>query len=143
MCSIAGITKGNSAKEVLSMLQTMKHRAPDDLGVFNDKNISLGMGRLSIIDLKSKNLCPYQNDKIILSFNGEIYNYKEIRKDLKKKGYQFKTTSDTEVLGNAWDKWGKNIFDKIKGMFVFSIYEKKLVNFLLQEIFLEKNLYII
>tara|TARA_E500000178_G_scaffold309499_1_gene323902 strand:+ start:270 stop:1805 length:1536 start_codon:yes stop_codon:yes gene_type:complete len=125
MCSIAGITKGNSAKEVHSMLQTMKHRAPDDLGVFNDKNISLGMGRLSIIDLKSKNLCPYQNDKIILSFNGEIYNYKEIRKDLKKKGYQFKTTSDTEVLGNAWDKWGKNVLNKIKGMFVFAIYEKR------------------
>ena len=142
MCSIAGITKGNSAKEVHSMLQTMKHRAPDDLGVFNDKNISLGMGRLSIIDLKSKNLCPYQNDKIILSFNGEIYNYKEIRKDLKKKGYQFKTTSDTEVLGNAWDKWGKNIFDKIKGMFVFSIYEKKTGKlFIARDIPGEKPLY--
>ena len=60
-----------------------------------------------------------------MSFNGEIYNYKSIRQDLKKLGYKFKTTSDTEVLGNAWDKWGKNVLNKIKGMFVFAIYEKR------------------
>ena len=124
MCSIAGISNGSS-KDVYTMLNSMVHRAPDDIGVFSDNNISLGMGRLSIIDLKSKNLCPFQNEKIVLSFNGEIYNYKSIRQDLKKLGYKFKTTSDTEVLGNAWDKWGKNILNKIKGMFVFAIYEKR------------------
>ena len=68
MCSIAGITNGNSKKEVMMMLESMSHRAPDDSGIYNDNNISLGMGRLSIIDLKSKNLCPFQNEKIILSF---------------------------------------------------------------------------
>ena len=125
MCSIAGITNGNSKKEVMMMLESMSHRAPDDSGIYNDNNISLGMGRLSIIDLKSKNLCPFQNEKIILSFNGEIYNYKSLRKDLEKFGYVFNTSSDTEVLGNAWDKWGKKIFEKIKGMFVFAIYEKE------------------
>ncbi len=124
MCSIAGITNGNS-KDVTTMLKAMVHRAPDDIGVFQDNHISLGMGRLSIIDLKSNNLCPFQNEKIILSFNGEIYNYKLIREELKKFGYKFKTTSDTEVLGNAWDKWGKNVLNKIKGMFVFAIYERK------------------
>ena len=67
MCSVAGITNGNS-KDVLEMLKMMVHRAPDDIGVFEDRYISLGMGRLSIIDLKSDNLCPYQNEKIILSF---------------------------------------------------------------------------
>ena len=124
MCSIAGITKDNS-KDVTLMLKTMRHRAPDDLGVYNDRNISLGMGRLSIIDLKSENLCPFISEKIVLSFNGEIYNYKSLKQELKKIGYKFKTTSDTEVLANAWDRWGKNILKKIKGMFVFAIYEKK------------------
>ncbi len=124
MCSIAGISEGNS-KVVNKMLKSMVHRAPDDVGVYYNNDISLGMGRLSIIDLKSKNLCPFQNEKIVLSFNGEIYNYKSIRQELKKLGYRFKTTSDTEVLGNAWDKWGKNVLNKIKGMFVFAIYEKR------------------
>tara|TARA_B100001057_G_C22861639_1_gene954784 strand:+ start:2064 stop:3599 length:1536 start_codon:yes stop_codon:yes gene_type:complete len=142
MCSIAGITNRNSTKEVFTMLQSMFHRAPDDLGMFNDENISMGMGRLSIIDLKSKNLCPFKNEKIILSFNGEIYNYKEIRNELKKAGYKFKTSSDTEVLGNAWDKWGKKLFTKIKGMFVFAIYEKKTKKlFIARDIPGEKPLY--
>ena len=86
MCSIAGITNGG-LEEVNKMLQSMVHRAPDDLGVYTDRSISLGMGRLSIIDLKSKNLCPYENNKIVLSFNGEVYNYKSLRSDLKKIGY--------------------------------------------------------
>ena len=85
MCSIAGITNGGF-EEVNKMLQSMAHRAPDDLGVYTDRSISLGMGRLSIIDLKSKNLCPYENNKIVLSFNGEVYNYKSLRSDLKKIG---------------------------------------------------------
>ena len=106
MCSIAGITNGGF-EEVNKMLQSMAHRAPDDLGVYTDRNISLGMGRLSIIDLKSKNLCPYENNKIVLSFNGEVYNYKSLRSDLKKIGYKFYTSSDTEVLAHAWDKWGE------------------------------------
>ncbi len=142
MCSVAGITTGGCEKEVLSMLKTMAHRAPDDIGVFSDTDITLGMGRLSIIDLKSDNLCPFQNHKIVLSFNGEIYNYKSLRKELEKSGYKFYTSSDTEVLGNAWDKWGKKIFSKIKGMFVFAIYEKKTKKlFIARDIPGEKPLY--
>ena len=144
MCSVAGITYGNSKKEVMTMLASMSHRAPDDLGIYTDNNISIGMGRLSIIDLKSNNLCPFQNEKIILSFNGEIYNYKSLRKELEKFGYIFNTSSDTEVLGNAWDKWGKKIFEKIKGMFVFAIYEKKTKKlFIARDIPGEKPLYYI
>jgi len=141
MCSIAGISNGGS-RDVIKMLKSMVHRAPDDIGVFSNEDISLGMGRLSIIDLKSKNLCPFQNEKIVLSFNGEIYNYKSIRKELKQFGYKFKTTSDTEVLGNAWDKWGKNVLNKIKGMYVFAIYEKsKKKLFIARDIPGEKPLY--
>ena len=141
MCSIAGITNGGF-EEVNKMLQSMAHRAPDDLGVYTDRSISLGMGRLSIIDLKSKNLCPYENNKIVLSFNGEVYNYKSLRSDLKKIGYKFYTSSDTEVLAHAWDKWGRDIFKKIKGMFVFAIFEKKTKKlFIARDIPGEKPLY--
>ena len=143
MCSIAGITN-DSPTDVTLMLKTMRHRAPDDLGVYNDRNISLGMGRLSIIDLKSENLCPFISEKIVLSFNGEIYNYKSLRQELKKIGYKFKTTSDTEVLAFSWDRWGKNILKKIKGMFVFAIYEKKTKKlFIARDIPGEKPLYYI
>jgi len=143
MCSVAGITNGNS-KDVLEMLKMMAHRAPDDTGVFEDRYISLGMGRLSIIDLKSDNLCPYQNEKIILSFNGEIYNYKSLKTELIKYGYKFHTTSDTEVLAKAWDKWKKGLLNKIKGMFVFAVYEKKINKlFIARDIPGEKPLYYI
>ena len=108
MCSIAGITNGGF-EEVNKMLQSMAHRAPDDLGVYTDRSISLGMGRLSIIDLKSKNLCPYENNKIVLSFNGEVYNYKSLRSDLKKIGYtNNKLSSDFRpnfFLPLDWKLW--------------------------------------
>ena len=72
MCSIAGVTTFDSGQLVDSLLQLMKHRAPDDKGVYMDENISLGMGSLKIIDLSSKNLCPYIIKDLVLSFNGEI-----------------------------------------------------------------------
>ena len=68
------------------------------------------MGRLKIIDLESENLCPYINQDVVLSFNGEIYNFKEIKKELKDLGFKFKTTSHTEVLALGWSKWGTRIF---------------------------------
>ena len=80
------------------MLQTMKHRSPDDKQIYENRNFSIGMGRLSIIDLKSKGLCLFNEDGYYVSFNGEIYNYIELRKELKKKGWKFRTNSDIEVL---------------------------------------------
>ena len=141
MCSVAGISCG-SKSDVSKMLNAMKHRSPDDMGIYHDKDLSLGMGRLSIIDLKSKNLCPYENSRVVLSFNGEIYNYKDLRKDLQSQGYKFKTNSDTEVLAIAWEKWGIRVFNKLKGMFSFAIYEKKTKNlYLARDIAGEKPLY--
>mgnify|MGYP003321114124 CR=1 FL=1 len=81
MCSVAGITNGNSEKEVKTMLTSMSHRAPDDLGIYTDNNISIGMGRLSIIDLKSKNLCPFQNEKIVFAKSQGIYLESELTLD--------------------------------------------------------------
>ncbi len=142
MCSIAGVTQGNSKKLVNSMLGLMKHRAPDDKGIYEDKNITLGMGRLKIIDLVSENLCPYINKDIVLSFNGEIYNFKDIKSELKSFRYKFKTNSDTEVLALAWHKWGIKTFSKLNGMFAFAIYDKRINKlYLARDIAGEKPLY--
>ena len=124
MCSISGIVNGDKF-EVQKMLSSMRHRAPDDQGIYKDDCICIGMGRLKIIDLYSSNLCPFENDQIILSYNGEIYNYKFLRNKLVKLGYKFKTRSDTEVLANAWIEWKEKVFDKLDGMYAFAIYEKK------------------
>ena len=78
MCSIAGYISGNK-EQVRLMLNSMVHRAPDDLGIFQDKKLSIGMGRLKIIDLRSQNLCPMETDEFVLSYNGEIYNFIELK----------------------------------------------------------------
>ena len=91
----------------------------------NDNNISLGMGRLSIIDLKSKNLCPFQNEKIVLSFNGEIYNYLELRDELQRHGVVFKTDSDTEVLLGMLMRYGEKALTKLNGMYAFVFHDRK------------------
>ena len=144
MCSVAGVTQKNSTYLVDSMLEIMRHRAPDDKGIFQDENITLGMGRLKILDLKSENLCPYINEHLALSFNGEIYNFKVIRKELENLGYVFKTQSDTEVLALAWHKWGTKVFSKLNGMFAFAIYDKRINRlYLSRDIAGEKPLYYI
>ena len=137
MCSIAG---SKTSDEVARMLGMMKHRAPDDEGIVNVGNMTMGMGRLSIIDLKSKGLCPYAEDGYALSFNGEIYNYLEIRKELAAKGWVFRTNSDTEVLLKSWREWGVKCLDKFNGMFAFAIYDGKKI-FLARDIAGEKPLY--
>lgn len=120
MCSIAGSA---TREKVEQMLEIQKHRAPDGNKVIGDKKYNIGMGRLAIIDLKSPNLYPYKEDNYILSYNGEIFNYLELREELKKHGWKFKTNSDTEVLLKAWRQWGTNMFEKLNGMFAFAIYD--------------------
>ncbi len=122
MCSIAGAV---NHKGVEKMIKIQEHRAPDEFGVYKDEHIELGMGRLKIIDLKSSGLAPYQEGELVLSYNGEIYNYIELRKELIKLGWKFRTTSDTEVLMKAWRQWGVKMFDKLNGMFAFAVYDKR------------------
>ena len=136
MCSIAGSL---NRKEVETMLQTMKHRSPDEINLIVDK-FFMGMGRLTILDTKSPGLCPYGDEKIVLSFNGEIYNFIELREELKGKGFQFRTTSDTEVLAKAYQVWGLKMFDKLNGMFAFAILENDKI-ILARDIAGEKPLY--
>src|SRR3990167_5077670 len=139
MCAIAG---ANNKIDVEAMLQLMKHRAPDDQGIFDNGKFVMGMGRLSIIDLKSPGLCPYTENEFVISFNGEIYNYLELKKELQKKGWKFKTNSDTEVLLKAYREWGEKCLEKFNGMFAFAIYDsKKHQLFLARDIVGEKPLY--
>lgn len=127
MCSIA------YGDEVSKMLHKMKHRAPDEEGVVG----KLGMGRLSIIDLESEGLCPFELDGYVLAFNGEIYNYKELREEI---GGRWTTSSDTEVLLRAYLKWGKDCLSRFNGMFAF-IIEGKGEIFMARDIAGEKPLY--
>ena len=122
------------------MLQILKHRAPDDEGVYTDKKFSIGMGRLAILDLKSDNLCPHIEGKFVLTFNGEIYNYLELRKELISKGHLFKTMSDTEVLLKSFIEWKEECLDKLNGMFAFAIYDGEKI-FMARDIAGEKPLY--
>lgn len=137
MCCIAG---SHNEKEVEGMLSMMKHRAPDGSGITKRLDFTVGMGRLAIIDLKSENLCPFTKNGITLVYNGEVYNYKELREELKLNGYVFDTESDIEVVFNSYLKWGVNCLNKFNGMFAFAIMDGEQI-FLARDIAGEKPLY--
>jgi len=131
MCGITGKIffskeKEVSLNELKRMTDVMQHRGPDDEGFFLDENVGLGFRRLSIIDLKSGHqpLCD-NSERYWITFNGEIYNYKELRILLQKKGYFFKTDSDTEVIVNLYAEYKENCLDHLRGMFAFVIWDKK------------------
>ena len=124
MCGIAGIiSKQNRAQELDAMLAIQNHRGPDYTGKWSNECAFIGHNRLSIIDLVAESNQPFQsgNGRYILSFNGEIYNYLEIKQELRE--YQFKTNGDTEVLLAAYLKWGSSCLQKFRGMFAFAIYD--------------------
>ncbi len=128
MCGIAGIFNFNYEaveKENLSdMLEEMKRRGPDDRGVYIDKNIGIGQVRLSIIDLSERGHQPmFSNDsRYAIVFNGEIYNYLELKEQLRSK-YDFRTGTDTEVILAAYINWGEACVDRFNGMWAFAIYD--------------------
>ncbi|MDD1696859.1 MAG: asparagine synthase (glutamine-hydrolyzing) [Methanoregula sp.] len=109
------------------MNSATKHRGPDDEGEYDDKNVSLGHTRLSIIDLSPKGHQPMCNEDetIWLTFNGEIYNFSEIREDLKKAGHVFKSHTDSEVIIHAYEQYGMTCLNRFNGMWAFCIYDKK------------------
>ena len=125
MCGISGFNWKDEAKAAL-MVKTLSHRGPDADGIFVDEGISLGHNRLSIIDLSaSANQPMYDNSgELVIVFNGEIYNFKELKKELEGE-YEFKTKSDTEVILAGYRKWGKDVVNKLNGMFAFAIWDKR------------------
>lgn len=130
MCGIAGIYNFDSLlpKESIlkEMMASMRHRGPDDEGVFVDDKIGLGFVRLSILDLSIAGHQPMVSgdNRYIIIFNGEIFNYIELKAELEKEGVSFKTKTDTEVLLNAYIKWGKAALHKFNGMWAFVIYDR-------------------
>lgn len=125
MCAINGFNFEN--RELAEkMNKATSHRGPDGTGVFVDDGISLGHNRLSIIDLSpDANQPMFDNKKeLAIVFNGEIYNFQEIKKELERE-YEFKTKSDTEVILAGYRKWGKDVVNKLNGMFAFAIWDKR------------------
>jgi asparagine synthase (glutamine-hydrolysing) len=128
MCGITGIiykNKNVEAAELEKMTEKIKHRGPDSSGIYMDKNVGFGHRRLSIIDVSDHSNQTFFYKDLILIFNGAIYNYLEIKDELISHGYIFKTTSDTEVLLLAYDKWGVDCVKKFNGMWSFAIHDKK------------------
>ncbi len=126
MCGIAGFTGFKDEKLIKQMSVDMKHRGPDGDGFFLDGNISLLNRRLSIIDRKGGDQPIYNEDKsVVVVYNGEIYNYLELRSELETLGHTFKTKSDTEVIVHGYEEWGDMSFDKLNGMFGIALYDLK------------------
>ncbi|HHT9125410.1 MAG TPA: asparagine synthase (glutamine-hydrolyzing) [Candidatus Brocadiia bacterium] len=132
MCGITGIynfkdkNKRVSQETLLNMCSTIRHRGPDDQGIFLDANIALGMRRLSIIDVAGGHQpIPNEDKTIWIVLNGEIYNYLELRERLQEKGHLFSTKSDTEVVIHEYEESGEACVEKLRGMFAFAIWDSK------------------
>lgn len=132
MCAIFGIidlkNKIDLKKKLIHFTEKLVHRGPDFQGhwISSNKKIGFGHCRLSIVDLDQRSNQPFLfQENLVLTFNGEIYNFKKLRVILEKKGYQFKTFSDTEVLLFSYREWKEKILDYLDGMFAFAIYDKK------------------
>ena len=126
MCGFAGFVdkEKNKKKIIKDMADLIKHRGPDSDGYYCDDNVALGFRRLSIIDLNNGSQPIYNEDNTkVIIFNGEIYNYQELKEDLISKGHTFKTSADTEVILHGYEEYKENILMKLRGMFAFVIYD--------------------
>ena len=128
MCGICGFTGQIEQREntIKKMTEVITHRGPDSDGFFSDDYINMGFRRLSIIDLDDGHQPIYNEDKtLVLTFNGEIYNYKDLKKELIELGHSFYTGTDSEVLIHSFEEWGEEMFDHLRGMFGFAIYNRE------------------
>ncbi len=131
MCGITGFFNLEGHEEpdrqlLVDMVSIIRHRGPDEFGAYFDKKCALGQARLSIIDLSTGSQPLSNEDNTLwIIFNGEIYNYVELRPELEKKGHEFKTTSDTEVILHAYEEWGNDCLNRFNGQFAFCVYDNK------------------
>ncbi len=128
MCGFVGFTNkiGDDGTVLEKMMNRIVHRGPDSAGRYTDENIALGFRRLSIIDLAEGDQPMFNEDKsLVLVFNGEIYNYKDLRQELIASGHVFVNNSDSEVLLHGYEQWGEELISRLRGMFAFIIYDRK------------------
>jgi asparagine synthase (glutamine-hydrolysing) len=132
MCGISGIVSftGYITKDIINSLNdTLSHRGPDNGGYYinSDKTVSIAQRRLSIIDLSESANQPICNEQgnIWLVYNGEIYNFQEIKNELQRLGHVFKSNSDSEIIVHGYEEWGQRILNKLRGMFAFAIWDEK------------------
>ncbi len=150
MCGIAGwanlenkLSQNHNEAVLHSMCERMKHRGPDSEGIWLGESVALGMRRLSIIDLHTGEQPVYSEDKqIVVVMNGEIYNFREVRRDLERRGHRFETQTDTEILPHLYEEYGDAMLEHINGMFAFALWDKRREKLLLaRDRFGEKPLY--
>lgn len=134
MCGIAGIydirgkkaDRGGLERRIREMTSAIAHRGPDDEGYFIGDRVALGHRRLSIIDLASGRQPIFNEDKTVcIVYNGEVFNYLEIKRELEAAGHVFSTNSDTETIIHAYEQWGADFVTRLRGMFAFCIYDSK------------------
>jgi asparagine synthase (glutamine-hydrolysing) len=128
MCGIAGIIDPSIKSEdlrnqVVEMLTKTIHRGPDNMGSWVNCQASLGHNRLKVIDLSDNANQPFEYGDFIITFNGEIYNFLELREVLKSKGHVFDTKSDTEVVVASFKEWGINCVEHFVGMWAFALWD--------------------
>ena len=131
MCGICGVLNLSPSKRtdrsvIQQMLAMIRHRGPDGFGIYSDQNIGLGNARLSIIDLDTGDQ-PISNEDgtLWIVFNGEIFNYIELRQDLERRGHRFKTRSDTETLLHTYEEFGVGCLNRLNGQFSLAIWDKE------------------
>ena len=127
MCGFAGFTNfiNDNGTVLEKMMDRIVHRGPDSAGKFVDSDIALGFRRLSIIDLAEGDQPMFNEDKsLVLVFNGEIYNFKDLRAELISAGHTFANNSDSEVLLHGYEQWGEELVTRLRGMFAFVIFNR-------------------
>src|SRR5690349_18177251 len=125
MCGIAGYYGGEVTQDQRSrILYSLQHRGPDANGAYTHNDVGLLHTRLSILDLSDLGAQPYHFDDLVLVYNGELYNYPEVRSELARHGYSFQSNSDTEVLIKAFHLWKEKCISRFVGMFAFCIYDR-------------------
>lgn len=123
MCGIYITNLPFSSQEINDKLKSIEFRGPDNLGILKKNTVSLGHLRLSILDLDHRSDQPMSVDELYITYNGEVYNFLDLKGELSQLGYKFKTTSDTEILLIGYKEWGVDLLKKINGMFAFCIYD--------------------
>ena len=127
MCGVTGFINLKEAQQHKAMTDAITHRGPDGEGHWIENNVGLGHRRLAIVDLSDAGAQPMvsADHRYILTFNGEIYNFKELREELRKAGYWFRSDSDSEVVLNALSEWGDDALERFNGMFALGFWDRK------------------